>query len=173
MSNGDILYHSPPGSGGNDGALPTVYDPAWMRFTNLTPAQIVAFQGFPQDLLLYASTRRWLAEISGTTVSGIPLNTQDRDQAKVSQLKQAFDAGVIAGGTVSFSDATGNIQTVNAATATALYAAIVAFVQSTYTTYANLFAGINAKTITTRKQIDAAYAAIAPNSPSTTNPSPT
>ena len=43
-----LLYQSPPGSGGNDGALPTAYDPKWQFWTNLTPAQIEKFQSFPE-----------------------------------------------------------------------------------------------------------------------------
>ena len=57
-------YQSPPGSGGNDGALPTTYDPAWQTYTNLTQAQIAAFAHFPQDLLIYAHQRRWEAQIT-------------------------------------------------------------------------------------------------------------
>ncbi len=157
-------YQSPPNSGGNDGALPTVYVPQWNGYTNLSEAQKTAFRGFPQDLMVYSQLRRWGAEISGTTVAGIPLTTQDRDQQKIAALKQAFDTGVIS--SVQFFDASGAVQTVNAAAATAIYSGVVTFVQSTYTTAATLQAQILAKTVTTRAQIDAAYAAIAPNSPS-------
>jgi hypothetical protein len=167
-------YQSPPGSGGNDGALPKVWDPGYQNYINLTPQQVVAFQSMPQALLLYAGTRRWMAEISGTTVAGVPLTTQDRDQSKISQLKQAYDTGVKTG-TTSFSDAVGNTQVVDAAAVTAIYTGIVLFVDATYETYATLKAGIKAAqpTITTRKQIDTAYAAISPNSPSATKPSST
>jgi hypothetical protein len=161
------LYQSPPGSGTNNGALPTTYDPTWQNYINLTPAQVVAFQSFPQDLLRYLQTRRWLAEISGITINNIPLTTQYTDQAKIAQLKQAFDNGAITG-PVSFFDAQNNIRQVNATAATVIYNAMVTFVQSVYTTAATLQNGINATppTITTRAQIDAAIAAIAPNSPS-------
>lgn len=164
-------YQSPPGSGINDGALPQVFDTTWQGYTNLSAAQVAAFQAFPQDLLAYVSLRRWLAEESGITALGVPITTRASDQDKISQLKQGFDTGAITG-TVSFSDAAGNTQTVNAAAATAIYTAVVQFVQSTYTAMANLKAGIKATppTITKRSQIDAALAAIAPNSPSATNP---
>jgi hypothetical protein len=166
-------YQSPLGSGGNDGVLPKTYDPAWQAYVNLTPAQIFAFQSFPKDLVKYASLQRWRAEISGITIAGIPLTTQWSDQQKISALKQAFDAGAIS--QVSFFDADGNVQSVNAAAATAVFTGVVQFVQSTYNTLATLVAGINAATptVTTRKQIDTAIAAVAPNSPSATNPSPT
>ena len=152
--------------------VPMAYDPTWQTYTNLTPAQIAAFQSFPEDLLIYANTRRWMAEISGITVGGVPLTTQDRDQSKIAQLKQAFDNGTLTN-PVPFSDASGATQTVDAAAATALYTAVVRFVEATYTALATLKVGIANATITSRKQIDAAYAAIAPNSPSATHPSPT
>lgn len=151
-----VLYTGP--------AIPTQYDPGWRRFTNLTPAQITSFEQFPQALLLYASQRRWQAEISGTTVGGIALTTQLQDQQKIAGLKQAFDAGVLT--STPFFDAAGNIQTVNAVAFNAIYAAVVQFVDVTYQTAAQLVVGIKGGTITTQAQIDAAYAAIAPNSPS-------
>jgi hypothetical protein len=43
-----LLYQSPSGSGSNDGALPTHYDPKWQLWTNLTKEQIEKFQSFPQ-----------------------------------------------------------------------------------------------------------------------------
>lgn len=166
MPPSNVLYTGP--------VVPTVWDPGWRRFTNLTAAQILVFQGFQQDLLLYAAQRRWLAEISGVNVAGIPLNTQDRDQSKIGQLKQAFDNGTLPNATpVNFFDATGAVHAVDAVAATAIYQGIVDFVQNTYAVAANMVAGINIGSITTRKEIDAAYAAIAPNSPSALNPSET
>jgi hypothetical protein len=151
----------------NGPAEPTAYDSTWQIYTNLTAAQIAWFESQPADLLNYASTRRWLAEISGTTVAGVPLGTQDRDQAKIAQIKQAFDNGALTG-SVSFSDAAGNTQSVTAAMATQIYNGVVAFVQGTYMAYAALKAGIQATppTVTSRAQIDAAFAEIAPGSPS-------
>lgn len=154
------FYQSPPGSNGNDGALPTTWDADWQVFTNLTTPQIAAFQGMPQDLLFYAAHRRWVKEISGTTVKGIPVGTQDRDQAKISQLKQAFDAGALSG-VVAFNDAAGKTQMLDADGVTALYYAIISFVQKTYSAFASLKSGIAAKTISSRAQVDAAYENIA------------
>lgn len=152
--------------------VPLTYDPSYQTFTNLTPAQIVAFESFPQALSFYLRDRRWKAEISGFTFHGIPLTTLDRDQAKVGQLKQGFDTGAITG-TVPFFDAAGNVQIVDSATASAIYNAVVNFVQLTFSVAASLQTGIGNGTITTRLQIDQALAAVAPNSPSATNPSPT
>lgn len=163
----ELLYQSPPGSGGNDGVLPTVWDPLWANYDNLTLQQITAFQNMPPALLRYLAQMRWQAEISGVTLNAIPLTTQDRDQQKIAGLKQAFDNGAITG-TVAFSDAAGNTQIVDATATTAIYRGVVTFVQQTYATAASLKAAINATppTVTTRVQIDQAFAAIAPNSPS-------
>lgn len=42
------LFQSPPGSGGNDGAMPLSYDMRWQYFTNLTPDQIGWFKAQPE-----------------------------------------------------------------------------------------------------------------------------
>lgn len=143
-------YSGPP--------IPVTYDPLWTLFTNLTPEQVAAFQSFPQDLLKYAKPRRWLAETSGLTLNGIPIATQDRDQQKIAMLKQALDDGVLTGN-IQFFDGAGNVQVMTPAQVTAMYTAVVKFVEATYDTAATVVAGIKAGTITTRKQIDAAYAA--------------
>lgn len=172
MPGGQTFYESPPGSGNNDGALPSAFIPGWWTFKNLTADQVLAFQGFPQDLLQYLASRRQLAEWSGVTVAGIPLLTQDKDQAKVDQMMHAFDRGVIT--TQPFFDGVGNVHVVNAAQASMIYSAVVGFVSQTFVVAKQLFDGITATppTITTRKQIDAELAVVAPNSPSATNPSP-
>lgn len=41
------LFESPPGSGGNDGAMPTSYNFNWQFFTNLTTSQIAWFRAQP------------------------------------------------------------------------------------------------------------------------------
>jgi hypothetical protein len=43
-----LLYESPAGSKGNDGALPSEYDTKWQLWTNLTKEQVEKFQSFPQ-----------------------------------------------------------------------------------------------------------------------------
>lgn len=64
-------YQSPPGSGSNDGALPTTYDAGWQKFTNLTSAQVEAFQSFPQWLQFYAKQKAWEMEQKGFSPAGI------------------------------------------------------------------------------------------------------
>lgn len=168
------LYESPPGSGHNDGALPTVYISGWQKFTNLTVQQVVAFESLPEALILYTKERRWQAEISGITVNGALITTALADQQKIAGLKQAIDNATITGNS-NFFDGNGNVQDLSPAQVTAMYNAVVSFVKATYDTAATLVTGINATppSVTTRKAIDAAYAAFAPNSTSAKNSSPT
>lgn len=155
------LYQSPANSGGNDGALPTVYDPSWQSYTNLTPAQVEAFQGFPQAIQDYSSYSRWIKEISDLTLpNGIKLAMDSESQRKIAGLKQAFDSGALTG-TVPFVAKDG-VHQLAAADVTALFQACVARVQATYAAHANVINGTNAnpRTITSRAQVDAAFAAI-------------
>jgi hypothetical protein len=171
------IYQSPAGSGGNDGAIPTVYVPGWGVYTNLTALQIAAFESFPQDLTNYASQRRWLAEISGTSVTytptggtqvTIPLDTTDRSKTLLIGLRQAADDGAII--ITSFADTAGNFHTLDLTGIKAVHQAVMGFVQALFMAQTQMAAGINASTISKRSQIDAAYASIAPNSVSATNP---
>jgi hypothetical protein len=158
--------------------VPIAYDPAWQTYTNLTPAQIAAFQAFPQDLLKYASSRRWLAETSvlpvTVTLLGVPtvlqIDTSDRGQARIDKLSRKWAANATA--TTTFVDATGTPYALNAAAIIAIDNAVTNLIEVLFTAYGQLMAGINAATptITKRSQIDAAYATIAPNSPSAKNP---
>lgn len=175
------LYESPPGSGSNDGALPTSYDPTWPSYTNLTPQQILAFQTFPQDLVKYALLRRWLAEITTMpvtmTVQGasrtLQIDMSDRGQARIDKLARKWGSNATA--TTAFVDTTGTIFNLSAANLMTIDNAVTALVEQLHTELATLMSGINVvpPTVTTRKAIDAAYAAIVPNSPSGINPSPT
>src|SRR5262245_39551840 len=111
------FYESPPGSGGNDGALPAQYIDKWHIYINLTQQQVVAFQSFPQDLMKYLRQRTSLAQISGVTITlasglSIPMPTGPDDQFHFSQVQQAFRETVIT--STSFTDATGTWQTLNA-----------------------------------------------------------
>jgi hypothetical protein len=167
-------YQSPPNSGGNDGALPTVYDPIWQSYVNLTTAQQFAFQGFPQALTWYAGVQRWLAEISGTSVTFTPtgsavpitiaLDTGDRSKTLLIGARQAIDDGLVT--TVSF-----NGYALDAAGTKTVHSAVMAFVQALFAAQNKILAGIGSS-ITSWSQIDAIYAAIAPNSVSATRPAP-
>lgn len=170
------LYQSPPGSGGNDGALPSSYDQRWWSYTNLTPQQILAFQAFPQDLQKYIVLLRWQHEVRQLpgnaanyitlpdgmgAISGIQLLTDVVSQQKIAAVKQAIDNGtlVIVGATFPFLAVNG-VFLLSAADITALYGCVVRHVQATYTTAADLLGQVNAKTLTTHAAVDAAFASI-------------
>jgi hypothetical protein len=156
------IYQSPPGSGGNDGALPTTYDINWPFYTNLTPDQVTAFQAFPQDLSAYCRTVRWNTENgAGITSAGIPVMTTDRDQTKIAQIQTGFLVTPSAN-IVQFHDAQGGVHALGQPQIKIMFTNIVTFVEKTFTTSQQTIAAINATppTITTRAQVDAAFAAI-------------
>jgi hypothetical protein len=144
-------------------AVPTSYDPSWQLFVNLTPAQIAAFQAFPQDLTKYVGIRRWQTEIAGITLpTGVRLATDQTSQSKIAALKQAIDNGTVNSTGVFPFLALDGVHQLSAADITVLYGFVVRYVQATYVVAASLLAGVNAipQTITTRAQVDAAFAAI-------------
>jgi hypothetical protein len=154
-----------------NGNLPTVYDPQWPVYTDLSPAQIDAFQSFPEDLSKYATQRRWMAELTGTSVTlspavTIPLDTSDRSKILIMGIRQALDDGLLT--QAQFKDVSGTVRMLDATGIKAVQGAVLGFVNALFVAEATLLAGITATppTITSRSQIDAAYAKIAPKSPS-------
>jgi hypothetical protein len=110
-------------------------------------------------LIAYAADKRWRTAIKGTTVAGIPLLTDDGSQAKIAQVKQAFDSGTIL--STTFKGASGNFVTVNAAQMTALYAGVVAHVQACYAAEALAAAAVNAGTALDYAAVDMFFSGIA------------
>jgi hypothetical protein len=169
-------YQSPPNSGGNDGALPLAWVPNWnTKWMNLTDPQIAAFQAFPQDLIAYIAYSRWIWEVRGTSTpgpptpyitvpvsTGIQLYTDDRSQAKISQLAQAVDKGTVTvtpGNLFPFLAVNG-VFMLSASDVEAVYGYVVRYVQSTYAIAATLIGQVQGGQVTTRAPIDAAFAAI-------------
>lgn len=109
-------------------------------------------------LIAYAATKRWLTATGGATVGGTPLSTDDMSQAKIAQVKQAFDAGAIA--STTFKAADSSFVTVNAAQMTALYNGVVAHVQACYAAEAAAAAAITSGAATTYAHVDALFAGI-------------
>ena len=137
-----VLYTGP--------AVPMAYDPVWQTYTNLTKAQIAAFQAMPQDLAKYALIRGWQAQNKPLTVNestvtmvspqatfGTDPTTRTMDITIKGIMPSKFDAA-------------------------AVQTAATNHAQSTHDVYQTLAASINATppTVTTRAQVDAAFAAI-------------
>lgn len=149
-------------------AVPTAYEASWQTYTNLTQPQIAAFQAFPADLVKYASFKRWAKEVSpltisdnaNATVNGVVLDMGSESQRYMSDAKQAFDNGTLTG-SISF-NAKDGAHTFNAADIASIYAAKTERIQETRTALGTLVVGINAAppTITSRAQIDAAFAVL-------------
>ena len=148
--------------------IPTAYDSNWQMFNNLTKAQVQWFQSQMQWLIYYAKQRTQNAVLTGTniTISGktIPLRS-DRDSVQIAMsMRQAIDEGLIS--SASFFDGNEKPQTLDAASYKAAHKALVGFISAITNLGVSLVNDINAGTVTSMAQIDAAIAAIAPNSPS-------
>jgi hypothetical protein len=109
-------------------------------------------------LLAYAANKRWLTATGGAVVDRIPVATDDASQARIAQLKQAFDSLALA--TTTFKTADGKFVTVDGAQMTAIHAGVVAHVQACYAAEARAVAAINTGTISTWDAVDAQFAAI-------------
>jgi hypothetical protein len=121
-------------------AVPTAYNPNWGRFKNLTEAQVAWFQSQPEDLTKYAHVARWQLhqKCFGASV------------ALVKGLQPPYDDA-------STPVATPDIASLHAAV-TAQITDSAKQIEASYATLAAVNAGISAKTITSRAQIDAALA---------------
>lgn len=115
-------------------------------------ADVVGFLSPPVDLRAYAVDKRWRVEIGGTTVNGILVPTDDSAKLKLlgAAMTLADNAStplVIRG--VSYGVMSG-------AQIKALNAAVINHVQATFPVLAAVLASIEAGTIATTAQIDAA-----------------
>lgn len=105
------------------------------------------------ELKAHAADRRWRKEIGGTTVGGTAIQTDDRAKvllvgAALSMADEATAPFVLGGASV----------TLTGAQFKALYAGLVAHVQACFATQTAVLAAIEAGSITTRAEIDAAFA---------------
>lgn len=108
------------------------------------------------DLLAYAADARWRREVGGITVSGVPIATDDRSKVMIVGARVAAEADP--GWSTIWHGADGQIYPINAAAIIAISAAVEAHVNSGFATFAEVKADIEAGTITTRAEIDAAFA---------------
>jgi hypothetical protein len=166
-----------PNLSGLNGAIPAVYDPMWQTYTDLSPTQILAFQGFPQDLAKYIAQVRWQWEIAASwaqgpstpgitlpanigAISGIQLMVDDRSKQLLAGLRQGLDTGDIVPGPNGFPFiAVNGVFMLQAADIKTLVGYVFRWVQASFATAAQALAAVNAnpQAITTRAQVDSLF----------------
>jgi hypothetical protein len=110
--------------------------------------------GMFADLIGYAADRRWRKEVGGIVVGGVPVTTDDRSKLMIAGARIKADANPEF--TTNWKTGSGFIL-LDAATIIALSDAVLAHVDSCFETEGEVLAAIDAGTITTREQIDAAF----------------
>lgn len=80
-----------------NGALPTAYDPNWRTYQGgLTPAQVAAFQAFPQDLARFALQCHALNLQNVAGSNGVTAAGASAYIASVTAAAQSVLAGIVA-----------------------------------------------------------------------------
>lgn len=157
------LFQSPPNSGGNDGAMPLVYDMTWQSFTNLTDAQQQWFRSQPEWLTRYAGIKRWHKEIGGITVGGIFIDTSDNSRALIDGLAiRAMRDQLINPSATYTLTSKGSASQLTIDQALGLFDAVSGFIQACRAAEGLMTNGANAAkpTVNSEAQIDAALAAV-------------
>jgi hypothetical protein len=108
------------------------------------------------DLIAYAKNARWRKEQGGIVVAGIPIATDDRSKQMVMGARIAADAN---GNFETLWATDADVVTLTAPQIIGISDAVLAHVQTCFVAFANVVAGINGGTITTREEIDAAFSA--------------
>jgi hypothetical protein len=115
-------------------------------------------QQYPGGMLsTYAVDVRWRNETGGIVVGGVPIATDDRSKQMIVGARIAADADP--NWSTEWVGADGNVYPVTATAMIAISDAVQAHVNDCFVTYAAVKADIDAGTIITREQIDAAFAA--------------
>lgn len=107
-------------------------------------------------LKAYAAQKRWEKEMGGMTVGGMPIKTDTEARVKIRELKDNIASGKLSA-PYRFKAVSGWVA-IDEATLTAVYDAIVQFVDDCFTTEDTVSQSIDARTITTFAAIDAAFA---------------
>lgn len=105
------------------------------------------------ELLAYAAAKRWQVETGGITVAGALIDTGRESQSMITGAYAYSQANPAE--TISYKAASGWV-TIDAATMAAIAAAVGAHVQAAFAAEAAVAAEIEAETITTTAEIDAA-----------------
>lgn len=110
-----------------------------------------------EALRAYARDRRWQAETAGISIAGVPVATDDRSKMMIIGARMAAEASP-EWGTV-WQGADGGSYPLDAAAMIAISDAVQAHVNATFATLAGVLNDIEAGDITTREEIDSAFAA--------------
>lgn len=110
------------------------------------------------QLIAYAAVRRWEREVAGIEVGGMTVHTDDRSKTLIMGARQAADADPAF--ITQFKVAAGFV-TLDAAAITVISDAVLAHVADCFAREAAVAAAIEAGTIATAAEIDAAFAAAA------------
>lgn len=108
------------------------------------------------DLIGYAADCRWRKEIGGIVVSGVSVATDDRSKQMILGARLAAEADN--GFTTPWVGSDGSINTLGAAQVIAISNAVLAHVAGCFATFADLQSDITDGTITTRQQVETAFA---------------
>lgn len=109
----------------------------------------------PSELIAYAANRRWRTEVGGVRIAGVPIATDDR--SKIMIMGARIAAAANAAWSTIWHGADGGTYPIDAATMIAISDAVEEHVNATFAIFATVKAAIEAATITSREQIDAAF----------------
>jgi hypothetical protein len=109
------------------------------------------------DLVLYAKNVRWQKESGGINVGGVPIATDDRSKLMITGARIKADKK--ADWSTSWAGQDGETYQVTAPLMIAISDAVSDHVDRCFAVYATVKSAIEAGTITTNAQIDAAFAA--------------
>lgn len=118
--------------------------------------QVLAPFGIWVDLVAYAADRRWRKEVGGIDADGVPVATDDRSKLMITGARIAAMAD--AGWSTIWHGANGETYPIGAAAMIAISDAVQAHVNAGFQTFVTVKAAIEAGTMTTTAEIDAAFA---------------
>ncbi|GAU80563.1 DUF4376 domain-containing protein [Bosea sp. BIWAKO-01] len=111
----------------------------------------------PVNLIAYAAELRWLVEIGGIAVAGVPVATDDHSKIMIMDARVA--AAADPDWTTVRHGADGNTYPVNATAMALISDGVQAHASATFQTFARVKAAIEAGTISTAAEVDAAFTA--------------
>jgi hypothetical protein len=107
-------------------------------------------------LATYAADKRWKKEVGGITVSGVPVATDDRSKQMILGARVAADADD--NFATEWVGTDGNIYPLTAEQVVGISNAVLVHVASCFQIFATVMEEIESGAITTREEIDAAFA---------------